>query len=106
MDAGQNSLHPFVHLSREDWARLPADASFALSEDDVREIGAYLSPEEAREVYLPYRGSFTFMWTPRRVCIGQHARSWPKRRKRCPTSSASQAASPQARARWPGYCGP
>ena len=53
MDAGQNSLHPFVRLSREDWAGLPADASFALSEDDVREIGAYLSPEEAREIYLP-----------------------------------------------------
>jgi type I pantothenate kinase len=42
-----------VRLSREDWARLPADASFALSEDDVRNIGAYLSPEEARQVYLP-----------------------------------------------------
>jgi type I pantothenate kinase len=53
VDAGQNSLHPFVRLSREDWAGLPADASFALSEDDVREIGAYLSPEEAREIYLP-----------------------------------------------------
>jgi len=32
---------------------LPADASFALSEDDVRSIGAHLSPEEARQVYLP-----------------------------------------------------
>ena len=53
MDAGQNSLHPFVRLSREDWAGLPADASFALSEDDAREIGAHLSLEEAREVYLP-----------------------------------------------------
>src|SRR5918996_1173814 len=53
MDAGQSSLHPFVRVSREDWARLPADASFTLSEDDVREIGAYLSPEEAREIYLP-----------------------------------------------------
>jgi type I pantothenate kinase len=42
-----------VRLSREDWARLPADASFALSEDDVRSIGAHLSPEEARQVYLP-----------------------------------------------------
>jgi type I pantothenate kinase len=42
-----------VRLSREDWARLPADASFTLSEDDVREIGTYLSPEEAAEVYLP-----------------------------------------------------
>jgi len=53
LDAGQNSLHPFVRLSREDWARLPADDSFTLSEDDVQEIGAYLSLEEAREVYLP-----------------------------------------------------
>jgi type I pantothenate kinase len=35
MDAGQSNLHPFVRLSREDWARLPADASFTLSEDDV-----------------------------------------------------------------------
>jgi type I pantothenate kinase len=32
---------------------LPADASFTLSEDDVREIGTYLSPEEATEVYPP-----------------------------------------------------
>jgi type I pantothenate kinase len=53
VDAGQSSLHPFVRLSREDWARLPADASFALSEENVREIGAYLSPEEAAQVYLP-----------------------------------------------------
>jgi type I pantothenate kinase len=53
MDAGQSSLHPFVRLSREDWARLPADASFALSEDDTLRLGAHLSPEEARQVYLP-----------------------------------------------------
>ena len=53
MDAGHSNLHPFVHLSREDWSRLPADASFTLSEDVVREIGVYLSPEEATEVYLP-----------------------------------------------------
>jgi type I pantothenate kinase len=53
MDAGQSSLHPFVRLSREDWARLPADASFALSEDDLRKIGAHLSREEATQVYLP-----------------------------------------------------
>jgi type I pantothenate kinase len=53
VDTGQSSLHPFVHLSREDLARLPAEASFTLSEDDVREISVHLSPEEAREVYLP-----------------------------------------------------
>ena len=53
MHTGQSSLHPFVRLSREDWARLPADASFTLSEDDVREIEAYISPEEATQVYLP-----------------------------------------------------
>ena len=53
MDAGHSNLHPFVHLSREDWSRLPADASFTLSEDVVREIGVYLSPEEATEVHLP-----------------------------------------------------
>ena len=53
MDAEQSSLHPFVRLSREDLARLPADASFTLSEDDVQEISVHLSPEEAREVYLP-----------------------------------------------------
>ena len=53
MHTGQSSLHPFVRLSREDWARLPADASFALSEDDVRELEAYISPEEATQVYLP-----------------------------------------------------
>ncbi len=53
MDAAQSSLHPFVRLSREDLAGLPADASFALSEDEVRRLGAHLSPEEARQVYLP-----------------------------------------------------
>src|SRR5918992_4878600 len=53
MDAGQSSLHLFVRLSREDWARLPADASFVLSEDALREIGAHLSREEATEIYLP-----------------------------------------------------
>jgi type I pantothenate kinase len=42
-----------VRLSREDWARLPADASFALSDDDLRKIGAHLSREEATQVYLP-----------------------------------------------------
>jgi type I pantothenate kinase len=53
MDAGQSSLHPFVRLSREDWARLPTDASFALSEDDLRKIGTHLSREETSQVYLP-----------------------------------------------------
>jgi type I pantothenate kinase len=53
MDSGQRSLYPFVRFSREDWARLPADASFSLSEDDVRSIGVHLSPEEATQVYLP-----------------------------------------------------
>jgi len=53
MGAGQSSLHPFVRLSREDLARLPADASFALSEDDLRKIGGHLSREEATQVYLP-----------------------------------------------------
>jgi len=32
---------------------LPADASFSLSDDDVRSIVPRLSPEEARRVYLP-----------------------------------------------------
>jgi type I pantothenate kinase len=53
MDAGQSSLHPSVCLSRKDWARLPVDNLLALSEDDVREIGAHLSQEEATQVYLP-----------------------------------------------------
>ena len=53
MDTGQSSLHPFVRLSREDWGRLPADASFALSEDDLRKIGAHLCREEATQIYLP-----------------------------------------------------
>ncbi len=42
-----------MRFSREDWARLPADASFSVSEEDVRQIGAHLSPEEATQVYLP-----------------------------------------------------
>ena len=53
MEAGQSSLYPFVRFSREDWARLPADASFALSDDEVRSIEPHLSPEEARRIYLP-----------------------------------------------------
>jgi type I pantothenate kinase len=53
VDTGQSSLHPFVRLSREEWARLPADSSFALSEDDLRKIGGHLSREEATEIYLP-----------------------------------------------------
>ena len=53
MGAGQSSLHAFVRLSREDWGRLPADASFALSEDDLRKIGAHLCREEATQIYLP-----------------------------------------------------
>jgi type I pantothenate kinase len=53
VDIGQSSLHPFVRLSREEWARLPADSSFALSEDDLRKIGGHLSREEATEIYLP-----------------------------------------------------
>ncbi len=53
MDTGQGSLYPFVRFSREDWARLPVDASFSLSGEDVRRIGAHLSQEEATEVYLP-----------------------------------------------------
>jgi len=42
-----------VRLSREEWARLPADSSFALSEDDLRQIGGHLSREEATEIFLP-----------------------------------------------------
>jgi pantothenate kinase len=53
MDDGQSNLYPFVRFSREDWARLPADASFSLSEDDVLRLGAHLSPEEATQAYLP-----------------------------------------------------
>src|SRR5215212_4836506 len=53
MGAGQSSLYPFVRFSREDWARLPADASFALSEDEVRKIGTHLSLQEATQIYLP-----------------------------------------------------
>jgi type I pantothenate kinase len=53
MDTWRRSLYPFVRFSREDWASLPADASFSPSEDDVRRIGAHLSREEATEVYSP-----------------------------------------------------
>jgi len=42
-----------VRLFREEWARLPADSSFALSEDDLRKIGGHLCREEATEIYLP-----------------------------------------------------
>ena len=53
MDGGQDSLYPFVKFSREEWGRLPADDSFALSDGEVRSIEPRLSPEEARLVYLP-----------------------------------------------------
>jgi len=53
VDTGQSSLYPFVRLFREEWARLPADSSFALSEDDLRKIGGHLCREEATEIYLP-----------------------------------------------------
>lgn len=53
MDTGQSGLYPFVRLFREEWARLPADSSFALSEDDLRKIGGHLCREEATEIYLP-----------------------------------------------------
>jgi type I pantothenate kinase len=46
-------LYPFVSLSREDWARLPVDDAFSLSNEEVRGIEPHLSPEEARSVYLP-----------------------------------------------------
>jgi len=36
VEAGQSSLYPFVRFSREVWGRLPADPSFALSDDEVR----------------------------------------------------------------------
>ena len=32
---------------------MPAEASFALCEDDLRKIGGHLSREEAAQVYLP-----------------------------------------------------
>jgi type I pantothenate kinase len=53
VEAGQSSLYPFVRFSREDWGRLPADPSFALSDDEVRGIEPHLSPDEARRIYLP-----------------------------------------------------
>ena len=52
MDTGQSSLHPFVRLSREQWARLPADSSFALSEDAYFHRFAELSVEDARAVAI------------------------------------------------------
>ncbi len=48
MDAERSTLYPFVRFSREDWTRLQADASFSLSGDDVRSLGAHVSSEEAR----------------------------------------------------------
>jgi type I pantothenate kinase len=53
VDGGESSLYPFVRFSREEWVGLPADDSFSVSDDEVREIEPHLSPEEARRVYLP-----------------------------------------------------
>lgn len=52
MDDEQEGLYPFVRFSRQDWAGLE-DASFSLSEDDLRGIEAHLSLEEVRRIYLP-----------------------------------------------------
>ncbi len=53
MHAEQDNLYPFVRFSSGEWARLQDDASFSLSDDDMRSIGGLLSPEEARQIYLP-----------------------------------------------------
>ena len=53
MDAGQSTLYPFLRFSRGEWGRLPADASFSLSDDEVRSMEPHLSSEEARRIYLP-----------------------------------------------------
>ena len=53
VDDGGSNLYPFVRFSREEWAGLPADDSFFLSDGDVLSIEPHLSPEEARRVYLP-----------------------------------------------------
>ena len=59
MDAGQvddTRLSPFVRFSREEWGRSLVASSFAVSEDDVRDlrrISEHLSSEEATKVYLP-----------------------------------------------------
>jgi type I pantothenate kinase len=50
---GRSVLYPFVSFSREEWARLPADGAFSLSDEEVRSIEPLLSPEEARVIYLP-----------------------------------------------------
>jgi type I pantothenate kinase len=50
---GRNVLYPFVSFSREEWARLPVDDAFSLSDEEVLGIEPRLSPEEARSVYLP-----------------------------------------------------
>jgi type I pantothenate kinase len=44
---------PFLSFSREEWARLPADDSFSLTDEEVLSIEPRLSPEEARLIYLP-----------------------------------------------------
>ncbi len=54
--ADDTTLSPFVCFSREEWGRLRANTSLALSEDDVRDLrrtAGHLSLEEATEVYLP-----------------------------------------------------
>jgi type I pantothenate kinase len=48
-----NTLYPFLSFSREEWARLPADDSFSLSDEEARSVEPRLSPEEARLIYLP-----------------------------------------------------
>ena len=60
---GTNSLSPYRHFSREEWAHLRADAPLTLNADDLerlRSLNDPISIEEVVEIYLPLSRLLSF----------------------------------------------
>ncbi len=60
---GTNSLSPYRHFSREEWARLRADAPLTLNAEDLerlRSLNDPISIEEVVEIYLPLSRLLSF----------------------------------------------
>ncbi|MGC5781358.1 type I pantothenate kinase [Methylobacterium sp. NFXW15] len=60
---GTNSLSPYRHFTREEWARLRADAPLTLNTDDLERLKSLNDPisiEEVVEIYLPLSRLLSF----------------------------------------------
>ena len=60
---GTNSLSPYRHFPREEWARLRADAPLTLNTDDLERLKSLNDPisiEEVVEIYLPLSRLLSF----------------------------------------------